>query len=38
MCSEIDYYVNFIDKVVLMYVLIVVMGGPLGCLVNFAFF
>ena len=32
------YYVNFCDKVTLMYELIMVMGGPLGCLVDFGFF
>ena len=31
-------YVNFCDKVVLMYVLIMVMDGPLGCLTDFTFF
>ena len=29
---------NFYKKVALMYVLIIVMGGPLGCLADFAFF
>jgi len=31
-------YVNFCDKVALMYVQIMVMGRPLGRLVDFAFF
>ena len=31
-------YVNFCDKVALMRVPIVVMGGPLGCLAGFTFF
>jgi len=32
------YYENFCDRVALMYVLIMVMGGPLGYLADFAFF
>jgi len=30
--------VNFCEKVALMYVLIMVMDGPLGCLTDFTFF
>ena len=31
-------YVNFYDKVTLMYVPMMVMSGSLGCLADFAFF